>query len=88
MFFQRKKANYLSNQEKTKKKYDDEISRSKIEIREKTLENISWEIHDNIGQLLSVTKMQLNILHLSLDKEQQAQLDEASELLSKSLQVA
>lgn len=86
MFFQRKKANYLSNQEKAKKKYDDEISRSKIEIREKTLENISWEIHDNIGQLLSVTKMQLNILHLSLDKEQQAQLEEASELLSKSLQ--
>jgi len=86
LYFQAKKAKYLQQQVEAKKKFEEEITLSKIEIREKTLENISWEIHDNVGQLLSVAKMQLNVFQLNLAKEQQKELKETSDLIGKSLQ--
>ena len=39
-----------------------EIEKSKLEIQEQTFKNIAWELHDNVGQLLSVVNIQLNML--------------------------
>jgi len=86
LYFQAKKANYYKQQAAAKKRYEKELSRSEIEIREQTLENMSWEIHDNVGQLLSVAKMQLNIFQSGLTDEQQKELNETSNLIGKSLQ--
>jgi len=86
IYFQQKKIKFLLEREKAKKKFEVEIINSKIEIREQTLENISWEIHDNVGQLLSIAKLQLNILQPSLTESQQQELNETSELIGKSLQ--
>ena len=85
-YFQEKKTKFLLKRAEDKKIFEEEITKSKIEIRERTLENISWEIHDNVGQLLSIAKMQLNILPPSLTEAQQVELNESSELISKSLQ--
>ncbi len=85
-YFQQKKTSYLLRRARDKKKFEQELGKSRIEIREQTLENISWEIHDNVGQLLSIAKMQLNILQPSLTESQQQELNETSELIGKSLQ--
>ena len=50
------------------------------------MQNISWEIHDNIGQLLSVAKMQLNIVQMNLPEKEKNQIIETGEIVSKSLQ--
>ncbi len=86
LYFQKKKATYLQQRAEEKKRYEEEITLSQIEIREKILENISWEIHDNVGQLLSVAKMQLNVFQWSLNDEQQKELKETNDLIGKSLQ--
>lgn len=57
--FQRKKNNLVEEQKEAKKRYEREIAETQIEIREETLRNISWELHDNIGQLLTLAKIQL-----------------------------
>lgn len=85
-YFQQKKTQFLLDKAESRKKFESEITNSKIEIREQTLENMSWEIHDNVGQLLSVAKMQLNIFQSGLTDEQQNELKETSDLLGKSLQ--
>jgi len=85
-YFQQKKTKYLLDRAEAKKQFEEEITKSRIEIREHTLENISWEIHDNVGQLLSIAKIQLNILQPSLSGSQQNELNETSELIGKSLQ--
>lgn len=85
-YFQQKKTEFLLKRAEYLKNFEQEIAKSRIEIREQTLENISWEIHDNVGQLLSIAKMQLNILLPSLDLEKQTKLNETSELIGKSLQ--
>ena len=76
--FQRRKNDLLINQEKEREKFEKEIPETQIEIREQTLRNISWELHDNIGQLLTLAKIQLQ----SATKEN---IKEVSDTITKGL---
>lgn len=57
--FQQRKNKLLLNQQEDKKHFEEEITISKIEIREEAFRNISWELHDNIGQLITLAKLQI-----------------------------
>lgn len=57
--FQKKKNALVEEQKKSHEKFEKIITETQIEIREETLRNISWELHDNIGQLLTLAKIQL-----------------------------
>ena len=59
VIFQKEKNVLLIKQVETLQQYEKEIAESQVEIREQTLRNISWELHDNIGQLLTLAKIQL-----------------------------
>ena len=59
VIFQKKKNVLLLKQVTSLQKFEQEIVESQIEIREQILRNISWELHDNIGQLLTLAKIQL-----------------------------
>jgi signal transduction histidine kinase len=84
--FQNRKVKFLFDQKEAEQRFEDEIIKSQLETQEQTLQNISWELHDNVGQLLSVAKMQLNMLQPELANGQKSMLDETSEIISKSLQ--
>ena len=85
-YFQQKKTAYFIKQRETQKRFQEEINKSRLEIQEQALQNISWEIHDNVGQLLSTAKMQLNMVQFSLPEEHQASVQETSDIVGKSLQ--
>jgi hypothetical protein len=57
--FQKRKNKLLREQQDAENRYREEIIETQIEIKEETLRNISWELHDNIGQLLTLSKIQL-----------------------------
>ncbi len=76
--FQNRKNRLLKEQKETKKRFEREIAETQIEIREETLRNISWELHDNIGQLLTLAKIQLQSASAN-------NLKEVSETISKGL---
>ncbi len=59
IIFQKKKNVLLMKQVESQQQFEREIAESQVEIREQTLRNISWELHDNIGQLLTLAKIQL-----------------------------
>jgi len=44
--------------------YEQELLKSQLEIQEATFKTIAQELHDNIGQVLSVVKLSLSILPL------------------------
>ncbi|KGL58976.1 sensor histidine kinase [Polaribacter sp. Hel1_85] len=77
-FFQKRKNLLLQQQEENKKRFEREIAETQIEIREETLRNISWELHDNIGQLLTLAKIQLQ-------NATPENIDEVSITISKGL---
>ncbi len=57
--FQKRKNSLLLSQKESEKRFEQEIGKTQIEIREETFRNISWELHDNIGQLITLAKIQL-----------------------------
>ncbi len=59
IIFQQRKNKLLLKQKEVEKHFEEEITSSKIEIREEAFRNISWELHDNIGQLITLAKLQI-----------------------------
>lgn len=64
--------------------FNQEMLKTKIEIKEQVLRNISQEIHDNIGQVLSIVKLNINMIK-SEDSVTNERLDTSSEMLGKSI---
>lgn len=65
----------------TERHFQKELANSQAEIQEHTLKNIAWELHDNVGQLLSVANLQLSILSNSVPIEFKPQVDETKDII-------
>jgi two-component system NarL family sensor kinase len=68
--YQRRQHRQEQQLARVKDQYQQELLRSQLEIQETTFKTIAQELHDNIGQVLSVIKLSLSIL--PLEKEHQA----------------
>ena len=62
-----------------------EVLNAQLEIQEQTLKNISQEIHDNIGQALSLAKLNLNTMPIINDELSQQKILNSKELVSKAI---
>ena len=71
-------------QEKLQAEIANEVNNARNEIQQTTLNNISQEIHDNVGQLLSLTKMQLNLIEAQEVKDNNL-ISEAKDNISKAM---
>ncbi|MEX0274445.1 MAG: sensor histidine kinase [Flavobacteriaceae bacterium] len=80
VLFQRRKNRLLLRQAQERRDYEKGLAETQIEIREETLRNISWELHDNIGQLMTLAKLQLQSQNGSLDSSG------AEETISRAIQ--
>lgn len=61
--YQQKQNLYFQKLEELKAIHENDMLQSKLEIQEQTFANISREIHDNIGQKLTLAKLHLNTLN-------------------------
>ena len=84
--FQNRKNKLLVKQIEAEKRYERELATSQLEIQEQTFKNIGWELHDNVGQLLSVLSIQLNIMLLKAPRTIQKQLKDTSDVLGNTIQ--
>lgn len=64
--FQGRQIKHRQEKALLKTQYEKEILQSQIEVQNSTLKYIGQELHDNIGQLLSVTKINLGVMEESL----------------------
>ena len=78
--FQKRKNKLLLERQEAENRFKEEIIETQIEIREETLRNISWELHDNIGQLLTLAKIQLGQV-----EENNNNVSEAEQTLTQCL---
>jgi len=61
---QRRHFSYLKEKEDARNKFEEMLLRSQLEIKEQTLQHIANELHDNLGQIASLIKINLNTLQL------------------------
>lgn len=60
-----RKKTHEQEKEKLQQQFREQILQTQLEMQEHTFNSISQEIHDNVGQTLSLLKVQLNILQQS-----------------------
>ena len=63
-FIQKKQKAFVIDLGVAKANYERELYKTQLEIQEQTSQEISREIHDNIGQELSLAKLGLSTLDL------------------------
>lgn len=86
LFLYQKRHNlYVDEVDRIKTQYQTDLLRTQLEIQELTLSHISQEIHDNIGQMLSVVKLQLGSIQ-SADQATINKLDTSFQILTKTIQ--
>lgn len=68
-----------------KEEYEREALKSQLEIQEETFKNIGQELHDNIGQMLSVVKLSLAVLPMDEKNEAWKPVQEARQVLNKAM---
>ena len=66
-----------------RQEYEQEALRSQLEIQEATFKTIAQELHDNIGQVLSVVKLSLSILPLDSRHPAYESVQNSRQMLNK-----
>ena len=64
--FRRNKKKHLLEMETFKKEFEQQLLQSQVEVQESTYRHIAKELHDNVGQLLSTTKMLMGVTEIKL----------------------
>src|SRR4030095_11363053 len=83
--YQKRQFYYLKEMDRLKISYEKDILRMHLEIQEQTFENISQEIHDNIGQVLTLAKFHLNSIDIGDRGKTAGQIDNSVKLLTEAI---
>ena len=83
--YQQKQNIYYKDLEELKVTHENALLQTQLEIQEQTFQNISREIHDNIGQKLTLAKLYLNILGYSDISQTAKQVRESVLMISEAI---
>ncbi|HEY6900777.1 MAG TPA: ATP-binding protein [Puia sp.] len=78
-YYNNKKIQMAREQQRLKDHFDKQLLESRLEIQDATFNTISQEIHDNVGQTLSLARVQVSIIEErdTLDKDMLQQIKES-----------
>ena len=83
--YQKRKFKYYREKQQLRTDFNHELLRAQLEIQEQTFQNISMEIHDNIGQMLSLAKLNLNTTDIAQPKQAEDKIQASRDLVSKAI---
>jgi signal transduction histidine kinase len=81
-FFLRRQRKNKMEKEDMRNRFEQTLLNTQLEIQEHTFNYISQEIHDNIGQILSLVRINMNVLS---EKFGEIHFDTTDELLGKAI---
>lgn len=83
--YNRHKKNHFVEKENMRQKFESEILKTHIEVQEQTMQTIATELHDNIGQLLSLTTLTLNSINVPENEKASEKIENSLSLVNKSI---
>ena len=84
-YFIRKKTQLLLKQRANENLFRNELASTQIEVKENTLNYVGQELHDDIGQKLSVVKLMINQMKKNRGNVDEKTLDELDEIIGDSI---
>jgi two-component system, NarL family, sensor kinase len=85
LIYQKKQLQYIKEKENIKMLHANELLQTQVEIQEHTLKNVSQEIHDNIGQVLILAKLNLNTFPPLHDTAAETKVNDTRQLVAKAI---
>ncbi|WP_145857593.1 ATP-binding protein [Pedobacter suwonensis] len=83
--YNRHKKNHFLEKQNMQQKFESEILQTRIEVQDQTMQSIAAELHDNVGQLLSLTTLTLNSVNLNDGEKAKKKIDNSLALVNKSI---
>ena len=84
--FQKRKDKLIKDRHDAELRFEKELTKSQLEIQEQTFKNIAWELHDNVGQLLSVANIQLGMMQHGATDSLQDQIKETKDVIRSTVE--
>lgn len=84
LVYQKKQLRFINEKQALQSQFQEEILMSRIEVQEETLNNVSKEIHDNIGQLVGSAKILVGVAERKFPDVGDS-LHQADQSLSKAI---
>ena len=84
--FVKKKSELLLSQQKKEAMFEQELAISQVEIKEQTLNYIGQELHDDLGQKLSVARLMTNKIAMADEGDQKDIANEINMLIGECIQ--
>ncbi|HMG08087.1 MAG TPA: ATP-binding protein [Mucilaginibacter sp.] len=82
---QKRKYRYRQEKSELKSSFDRELLRSQLEIQSQAFESISRELHDNVGTLISIAMVHLQLLNGEMRQKELQAIKEAGCLLNEAM---
>ena len=85
LIYRNKQLKYLQEKQIMQSQFQQELLQTQLEIQEQTFKNISQEIHDNIGQVLSLVKLNINTMDCGQPAALNEKISDSKHLISKAI---
>ena len=86
LIHQNQNSKYRKEKEEIKDAYQQEILKAQLEMKEQTLHTIAEDIHDGVGQILSLAKLHLNTIKIEESNPAATKISDAKELVTRAIQ--
>jgi two-component system NarL family sensor kinase len=83
--YNERKKRHIKEKAQMKLAFDAEVAKTQLEVQEQTMQTIGADLHDNIGQLLSLTSLTLNSVELEGHPKAKKKVDAAIDLTLRSI---
>lgn len=83
--YQQRQNIYFRDIEALKTLHEKALLQSQLEIQEQTFQNISREIHDNIGQKLTLAKLYMNTLNIADTQKASLQVKDSVDIIGEAI---
>lgn len=81
MIYKKKQQEHKVEKEKLQSQFCQTLLQSQLEIQEQTLRHVSRELHDNIGQVASLIKINLNTIVLDGQEKANQKIEDTKDLI-------
>jgi signal transduction histidine kinase len=82
---QRRRRKYRLEKKVMSQQFESELLKTHIEVQEQTMQTIATDLHDNIGQLLSLTTLTLNSINLNETEKSGKKIADSLTLVNRSI---
>src|ERR1700741_941566 len=83
--YNERKKKHIEEKAQMKLTFEAELAKTQYEVQEQTMQTIGADLHDNIGQLLSLTSLTLNSVEVENPKKAKQKVDTAIDLTLRSI---